>query len=78
VDLLFHEATFLQADVARAKETFHTTAQQAAEIARNAMAKQLVIGHFSARYEDESMLLKEAQQVFPNTVLAKENLKITL
>ena len=78
VNLLFHEATFLHADVARAKETFHTTAQQAAEIARNAMAKQLVIGHFSARYEDESMLLNEAQQVFPNTVLAKENLKITL
>ena len=78
VDLLFHEATFLQADAARAKETFHTTAQQAAEIAQSAMAKQLVIGHFSARYEDESLLLKEAQQIFPNTVLAKENLKITL
>ena len=78
VDLLFHEATFLQADAARAKETFHTTAQQAAEIANNAMAKQLVIGHFSARYEDESLLLEEAQQIFPNTVLAKENLKITL
>ena len=78
VDLLFHEATFLQADTARAKETFHTTAQQAAEIANNAMAKQLVIGHFSARYEDESLLLEEAQQIFPNTVLAKENLKITL
>ena len=78
VDLLFHEATFLQADAARAKETFHTTAQQAAEIANNAMAKQLAIGHFSARYEDESLLLEEAQQIFPNTVLAKENLKITL
>ena len=78
VDLLFHEATFLQADAARAKETFHTTVQQAAEIAQSAMAKQLVIGHFSARYEDEEILLKEAQQVFPNTVLGKENLKITL
>ena len=78
VDLLFHEATFLETHAARAKETFHTTAQQAGEIAQSAMAKQLVIGHFSARYEDESMLLKEAQQVFPNTVLAKENLKITL
>ena len=78
VDLLFHEATFLQADAARAKETFHTTAEQAAEIARGANAKQLVIGHFSARYEDESLLLKEAQQIFPNTVLAKENQRITL
>ena len=78
VDLLFHEATFLQAEAARAKETFHTTAEQAAQIAHNASAKQLVIGHFSARYEDESLLLKEAQQIFPNTVLAKENLRITL
>lgn len=78
VDLLFHEATFAQCDEVRAKETFHSTAQQAAEIARDAQAKQLVIGHFSARYEDESILLKEAQSVFPETLLAKENLRITL
>ncbi len=78
VELLFHEGTFAQCDAARAKETFHTTAQQAAEIARDAEAKQLVIGHFSARYEDESVLLKEAQAVFPNTLLAKENLRITI
>ena len=78
VDLLFHEGTFAQCDAARAKETYHTTAAQAAEIALEAAAKQLVIGHFSARYEDESILLKEAQAVFPNTLLAKENLRITL
>ena len=78
VDVLFHEGTFAQADAARAKETFHTTAMQAAEIARDAEVKQLVIGHFSARYEDESILLKEAQSVFSNTLLAKENLRITL
>jgi ribonuclease Z len=78
VDLLFHEGTFAQCDAARAKETFHTTAQQAAEIARDAEAKQLVIGHFSARYEDESVLLKEAKAIYPNTLLAKENLRITI
>lgn len=78
VDLLFHEGTFAQCDAARAKETFHTTAAQAAEIAREAEAKQLLIGHFSARYEDESILLKEAQAIFPNTLLAKENLRITI
>ena len=78
VDLLFHEGTFAQCDAARAKETFHTTAMQAAQIAVEAQAKQLVIGHFSARYEDESILLKEAQTLFPNTLLAKENLRITL
>lgn len=78
VDLLFHEGTFAQCDAARAKETFHTTAMQAAQIAVEAQVKQLVIGHFSARYEDESILLKEAQALFPNTLLAKENLRITL
>ena len=78
VNLLFHEATFAQADAARAKETFHTTAMQAAEIARDAEVKQLLIGHFSARYEDESILLKEAQSIYPNTLLAKENLNITI
>ena len=78
VDLLFHEGTFAQCDAARAKETYHTTAAQAAEIALEAEAKQLVIGHFSARYEDESILLKEAQAIFPSTLLAKENLRITL
>ena len=78
VDLLFHEGTFAQCDAARAKETVHTTAAQAAEIARKAEVKQLVIGHFSARYEDENILLEEAQTLFPNTLLAKENLKITL
>ena len=78
VDVLFHEGTFAQADIARAKETYHTTAMQAAEIAYAAEVKRLVIGHFSARYEDESILLKEAKTIFPNTLLAKENLKITL
>ena len=78
VDLLFHEATFADSELARAKETYHTTAAQAARIALEAGVRQLVIGHFSARYEDESILLKEASAVFPNTILAKENLCISL
>lgn len=77
-DLLFHEATFAAADAKRAKETFHTTAPQAAEIAKMAQVKKLVIGHYSARYEDESILLKEASEVFPQTILAQENLRIEL
>lgn len=77
-DLLFHEATFAAADAKRAKETFHTTAPQAAEIAKMAQVKKLVIGHYSARYEDESILIKEASEVFPQTILAQENLKIEL
>lgn len=78
VDLLFHEATFAESELARAKETYHTTAAQAARIALEAGVRQLVIGHFSARYEDESILLKEASAVFPNTILAKDNLCISL
>jgi F-type H+-transporting ATPase subunit gamma len=57
---------------------FHSTASQAAQMAQEARAKRLVIGHFSARYEDESLLLKESQAIFPQTLLAKENLRITL
>ncbi len=75
-DLLFHEATFLHEDLARAQETFHTTARQAATLARDSQVKKLCIGHFSARYEDESLLLKEAQSIFEPTILAKENLLI--
>ncbi len=74
VDLLFHEATFANEDAPRAKETFHTTAAQAAEIARSAEVKKLLIGHFSARYEDENVLLQEASAIFSDTQLAKETL----
>lgn len=77
-NLLFHEATFAENELARARETFHTTAAQAAQIALKARVKQLVIGHFSARYEDESCLLSEARPIFPQTILAKENLCIRL
>lgn len=72
VDLLFHEATFAETEAARAKETFHTTAAQAAAIARDADVKRLVIGHFSARYDDEMQLLQEASAVFPRVEAAKE------
>ena len=78
VDLLFHEATFVDEDAPRAKETFHTTASQAAELAKNAGVKKLLIGHFSARYEDESALLQEASTIFPDTQLAKETLCVSL
>lgn len=78
VDLLYHEATFIEADKRRARETFHSTAREAAEIACKAGARKLCIGHFSARYDDESTLLQEASAIFPNTILARENLNIVL
>ncbi len=78
VDLLFHEATFTDSEKARAKSTQHSTARQAAEIAKMAEVKKLVIGHFSARYEEEDTLIEEARSVFENTMLANENLCIKL
>lgn len=78
VDLLFHEATFANEDAPRARETFHTTAAQAAEVARRAEVKKLLIGHFSARYEDENVLLQEASAIFPDTQLAKETLCVSV
>lgn len=78
VDLLFHEATFASSEAVRARQTCHSTAEQAASIARDAQVKKLLIGHFSARYETENVLLQEAKTVFPDTLLASENLRIEL
>ena len=76
VDLLYHEATFCEADLARAKETYHSSARQAAEIARKANVKKLILGHFSARYPDVDSLLKEALSIFPDTLVASEEMVI--
>ena len=73
IDLLYHEATFANKEWKRAEETFHSTAQQAATIARDAEVKRLIIGHFSSRYNEENILLNEACEIFPYTELAKEN-----
>lgn len=78
VDLLFHEATFVEEDAARAKETYHTTASQAASIAREAGVKRLLVGHFSARYDNEELLLEQARAVFPETLLTKETLCVPI
>jgi ribonuclease Z len=72
VDCLFHEATFLQEHLPRAKETMHSTALQAATIAQKANVKQLILGHYSARYDDVSELLTEAKSVFENTFLSED------
>ncbi|MDR0683355.1 MAG: ribonuclease Z [Dysgonamonadaceae bacterium] len=78
VDLLYHEATFSNEDLARAKETYHSSARQAALIAQSAHAGKLILGHFSARYPDETVLLNEAKEIFPNTVLASERMTISM
>ncbi|MFO0506107.1 MAG: ribonuclease Z [Chryseotalea sp.] len=78
VDLLYHESTFLQTDIAKAEETMHSTAKQAALIAREAQVTKLLLGHFSARYKDLNELLAEAQEIFPDSALACEGNIFTL
>ena len=77
-DLLYHEATFMQKMVAGAHEKLHSTALEAAEIAKKAGVKKLLIGHFSARYDDLQPLLDEARSVFPETYLAEDGNKILI
>jgi ribonuclease Z len=72
VGILYHEATFMQDKAAIAADKLHSTAMEAATIALKARVEKLVIGHFSARYEDLEPLLAEARTIFPETVIAEE------
>ncbi len=72
IDVLYHEATFMEAEKDKALETLHTTGAQAAQLARKAAVGKLLIGHFSARYKELTELLGEAQANFTNTELAIE------
>lgn len=72
VNVLYHEATFLDEHRERAAETGHSTTREAATIALKANVGKLIVGHFSARYEDLSPLLYECKDVFPDTELAIE------
>ena len=76
VDLLYHEATFADDEKLRARQTMHSTAHQAAEIAKKAEVKKLVIGHYSARYANKNILLKEAKEIFKNTSLSEDMMTI--
>ena len=72
VDLLYHEATFTEEQKDRAKATQHSTAKQAAEIAKRANVKKLLLGHFSARFNSTSPLQTEAEAIFENTVCVED------
>lgn len=72
VDVLYHEATFLHDLKEMADYTGHTTALEAARIARKANVGKLILGHFSNRYGDLSVFTNEAREVFPNTFLPKQ------
>lgn len=78
VDVLYHEATFMEREKDKAIETLHSTAAEAATLAKQAQVGQLLIGHFSARYKTLEPLLDEARTVFGNTLLACEGDEFTL
>jgi ribonuclease Z len=72
VNLLYHEATFANDNKDLAQSTYHSTGEDAAKVALKANVGKLIIGHFSARYKDHTIILKEAQAVFPNTTAIAE------
>lgn len=72
IDLLYHEATFEAKEGELARITGHSTTLQAAEMAKNANVKKLLLGHFSARYKDISPLLEEARKIFPDSVAVED------
>ena len=78
VDLLFHETTYTEQHKAEAAPRGHSTARQAAMVARDANAKALLTGHYSSRYTDDKVFLEEAREIFPKVILNREGLITTL
>ena len=76
--LLYHEATYANSEEEHAHQVGHSTAAEAAQMAVLTKPKQLLIGHFSSRYKDDTLLLEEARQVFSETILADEGLCLSL
>jgi len=74
VDVLYHESTFLEQDIEKCIPTGHSTAIQAATIAKKANVKNLILGHYSTRYSDINLFKKEADMVFEPTLLADDGL----
>jgi ribonuclease Z len=77
-DLLYHETTFMNDMAVSAREKQHSTTIEAATLAKKANVKKLLIGHFSARYDDLQPLLEEAKSVFPNTIIAEDGMTISI
>lgn len=78
VNGLYHEATFLEKDAAKAHQTMHSTAQEAATIAQKATVKQLILGHYSTRYDDIDCFKQEAETIFKATILADDGKVINI
>lgn len=77
-DLLIHDATLDDELAEKAEEDGHSTPSQAAETARKAKVKRLVLTHISARYKDASVLLNQARKIFKNTIVAEDHLRIEI
>lgn len=77
-DLLFHETTYLEEHASLAAPRGHSTAGQAAMVARDAGVKQLLTGHYSSRYNDDRRFKEEAEKIFPNVILNREGLIVNL
>ena len=75
-DALYHETTFLNEKKKRAIETFHSTTGDAAKIATEAEVNQLIIGHFSSRYDDVTVFLEETKEGFTNSFIAEEGMSL--
>lgn len=73
VNLLYHEATYLEDRLTHAGKYFHSTARQAAQVAHDAQVGKLLLGHYSARYKNENDFLEEAREIFENVELTDEN-----
>ena len=78
VSLLYHEATFTEKHSDRAKATMHSTALQAATVAKDAQVKRLILGHFSARYKDPSELVEEAKPIFEAVSAVEDGMEFVL
>lgn len=72
VSTLYHESTYGEDNLTLAQKYCHSTARQAAQVALDAHAGKLLLGHYSQRYDDEQVLLREAQEVFPQSFLTDE------
>jgi ribonuclease Z len=78
VNLLYHESTYDSSCASRAELFYHSTSQQAAMVARDAHVGKLLLGHYSARYDDETAILQEARDIFPNSELSQEGMSVSV
>ena len=77
-DYLTFDSTFIDELIDKAKETHHSTAVEAATLAKNANVKNLILTHFSARYNDESVLAEEAKKIHDSVIAARDLLEVEI